>query len=61
MPELFKCPFCGNETPHLIESKIVSGIYSVSCKCGASMSIGRDEYGFSKQEAIDAWNKRGGI
>lgn len=57
-PELKPCPFCGYKSVEILEddNKFLYYRYMSQCqKCGAG--AGR---GHTKQEAIEAWNRRVG-
>ena len=56
MAELKPCPFCGYKRVAILEdeNEYLAYRYSSQCqKCGASARMGR-----TKQEAIEAWNRR---
>ena len=65
MIELKPCPFCGKEdlfvgTDHEIDLDLLSGMFAVCCDfqnggCGACSG-----YRDTKEEAIEAWNRRDG-
>jgi len=58
MEEMKPCPFCNGEA-RLVESKLYYGIFSVMCtQCPAKITAGHDEYGLTKQGAINFWNTR---
>ena len=54
MAELRECPFCGGEAT-LWKSYPADRPYNILCGCG-----GRVGYFYTKEEAIEAWNRRAG-
>ena len=62
MTELKPCPFCGGKGKVELVDKIDDlDVYMVECqKCGAAASFGTDGEIITKEETIDAWNRRVG-
>ena len=55
---LLPCPFCGAQ-PMLKESKHAFGVFIIFCpKCGARMGDDSYEYGTTKEQVVEMWNKR---